>query len=180
MENSTLSEKEICDISAFVTKKSCFDYQGCDNGEMHFAARSNGDSDSTPIRLVNIGYSVKAMLHTSFQDIEVDVESVDEWAIMLVRRKMLKVERFIYTFQKDLNGAGFAENFDSMDSLIEKYGDWIDIDWGHVKVKVCGISTFPHNTFTNGFRSDPLTLIMAGEKGNTWGYNFFVIKTRFQ
>jgi hypothetical protein len=87
MEITTLSEKEMGDIASFVTKKSCFDYDGCDNGEMHFAARSNGDSDSTPTRLVNLGYSVKAMLHAAFQNIEVDVEAVDEWAIMLVRRK---------------------------------------------------------------------------------------------
>jgi hypothetical protein len=41
MENTTLSEKEISDILALVTKTSCFDYEGCDNGEMHFAARSS-------------------------------------------------------------------------------------------------------------------------------------------
>jgi hypothetical protein len=180
MEITTLSEKEMGDIASFVTKKSCFDYDGCDNGEMHFAARSNGDSDSTPTRLVNLVYSVKAMLHAAFQNIEVDVEAVDEWAIMLVRRKDLKVERFNYTFKKDLNGAGFSETFGSMESLIEKYGSWIDIDWELAKVKVEAIKIYPHNTYSKGIQSDPLPLIMAGEKGNEWGYNFFVIKTKIQ
>ncbi|MCA6372194.1 MAG: hypothetical protein IM631_12515 [Cytophagales bacterium] len=180
MENTTLSEKEICDISAFVTKKSCFDYEGCDNGEMNFAARSNGDSDSHPTRLVNLGYSVKAMLDATFRNIEVDVEAVDEWAIMLVRRRKVKVELINYTFKKDLKGAGFSETFSSMESLIEKYGSWIDIDWELVMTKVEAINIYPNNTYSKGIQSDPIPLVMAGEKGNNWGYNFFVIKTKIQ
>ena len=180
MENTTLSEKEVSDIAALVTKKSCFDYEGCDNGEMHFATRSSGDPDSPPTGLVKLGYAVKALLHAAFQNIEVDVEAVDEWAIMLVRRKNFKVERFNYSFKKDLNGAGFSETFGSMDSLIDKYGDWINIDWAIVKEKVESIKIYPHNTYSKGIQSDPIPLIVAGEKGNNWGYNFFVIKTKIQ
>jgi hypothetical protein len=179
MENTTLSEKEISDILALVTKKSCFDYEGCDNGEMHFAARSSGDSDSPPpTGLVNHGYAVKALLHAAFQNIEVDVEAVDEWATLVVRRRKVKVELFNYRFKKDLKGAGFSETFSSMDSLIEKYGDWITIDWAIVKAKVESINIYPHNTFAKGFQSEPVLLIMAGEKGNMWDYNFFIVKSK--
>lgn len=94
--------------------------------------------------------------------------------------RRVKVESFNYTFKKDLNGAGFSEVFGSMDSLIEKYGSWIDIDWELAKTKVEAIKIYPHNTFSKGIQSDPIPLVMAGEKGNNWGYNFFIIKTKIR
>jgi hypothetical protein len=72
---------------------------------------------------------------------------------------------------------GFSEGFDSFDDMITKYGNWIDVNWDEVKQKLDNIKDFPENTFTGRYNSAPLRISRAGDEGNTWGYNFSVIKS---
>jgi hypothetical protein len=72
---------------------------------------------------------------------------------------------------------GFAEGFDSFDDMITKYGNWIDVDWVEVKQKLDNIKDFPENTFTGRYNSAPLRISRTGDEGNTWGYNFSVVKS---
>ena len=75
------------------------------------------------------------------------------------------------------NWRGFQEGFDSFDDMITKYGGWIDVDWDEVKQKLDSIKNFPENTFTGRYNSAPLSISKVGDEGNTWGYNFSVIKS---
>jgi hypothetical protein len=71
---------------------------------------------------------------------------------------------------------GFADGFDSFDEMITKYGDWVDVDWDEVKKKLDNINYYPESTFANTMNSRPLKISSAGDEGNTWGYNFSIIK----
>ena len=73
--------------------------------------------------------------------------------------------------------SGFAKAFNSFDDMITKYGDWIDVDWDEVKQKLDNIKDFPESTFTGRHNSRPLRISSIGDEGNTWGYNFSVIKS---
>lgn len=75
------------------------------------------------------------------------------------------------------NWQGFSKGFDSFDDMITKYGDWIDVNWDEVKQKLDNIKDFPDNTFTGRYNSAPLRISKSGDQGNTWGYNFSVIKS---
>lgn len=74
------------------------------------------------------------------------------------------------------NWRGFKEGFDSFDDMITKYGGWIDVDWDEVKQKLDSIKNFPENTFTGRYNSRPLRISSVGDEGNSWGYNFSIIK----
>ena len=71
---------------------------------------------------------------------------------------------------------GFAEGFNSFDEMITKYGDWVDVDWDEVKKKLDNINYYPEPTFMDTMNSRPLKISSAGDEGNTWGYNFSIIK----
>jgi hypothetical protein len=72
---------------------------------------------------------------------------------------------------------GFAEGFKSFDEMITKYGDWVDVDWDEVKKKLDGINEYPEDTFSGTMDSRPLRISSIGDEGNTWGYNFSIIKS---
>jgi len=80
-------------------------------------------------------------------------------------------------FLQGTNWQGFSKGFDSFDDMISKYGSWIDVDWDEVKQKLDSIKNFPGNTFTGRYNSAPLRISKAGDEGNSWGYNFSVIKS---
>jgi hypothetical protein len=71
---------------------------------------------------------------------------------------------------------GFADGFDSFDEMITKYGDWVDVDWDEVKKKLDNINYYPEPTFMDTMNSRPLKISSVGDEGNTWGYNFSIIK----
>jgi hypothetical protein len=71
---------------------------------------------------------------------------------------------------------GFADGFDSFDEMITKYGDWVDVDWDEVKKKLDNINYYPEPTFMDTMNSRPLKISSAGDEGNTYGYNFSIIK----
>lgn len=73
--------------------------------------------------------------------------------------------------------SGFSKEFDSFDDMITKYGNWVDVDWDEVKQKLDNIKDFPEYKFTGRYDSRPLRISSIGDEGNTWGYNFSVIKS---
>ena len=84
----------------------------------------------------------------------------------------------MYVFKKDYKGSGFSEGFPYFYDLLNKYGDWLDIDWGEVKNKLDKINDYPVETFSEWKNSYPLRISSAGDDGNTWGYDFFIIKSK--
>jgi hypothetical protein len=72
---------------------------------------------------------------------------------------------------------GFAEGFKSFDEMITKYGHWVDVDWDEVKNKLDSINEYPEDTFSGTINSRPLRILSIGDEGNTWGYNFSIIKS---
>ena len=74
------------------------------------------------------------------------------------------------------NWRGFTEGFNSFDEMVTKYGNWIDVDWDEIRTKLEKTNGYPESTFTGYHNSRPLRISNAGDEGNTWGYNFSVIK----
>jgi hypothetical protein len=83
-----------------------------------------------------------------------------------------------YIFMKDLNGIGFSQGFSYFNDLLNKFGNWIEVDWDEIKNKLDKINDYPEDTFTGWHDSRPLRISSAGDEGNTWGYNFFIIKSK--
>jgi hypothetical protein len=83
-----------------------------------------------------------------------------------------------YIFDKDNQGRGFSAEFSYFNDLLNKYGDWIDVDWDEIKNKLDKINDYPEDTFTGWHNSRPLRISSAGDEGNKWGYNFFIIKSK--
>jgi hypothetical protein len=71
---------------------------------------------------------------------------------------------------------GFADGFDSFDEMLAKYGDYVDVDWDEIKNKLDKINDYPETTFADTMNSRPLRISSIGDEGNTWGYNFSIIK----
>ena len=84
----------------------------------------------------------------------------------------------MYVFKKDYNGIGFSEGIPYFYDLLNKYGDWLDIDWGEVKNKLDKINDYPVETFSEWKNSYPLRISSVGDDGNKWGYDFFIIKSK--
>jgi hypothetical protein len=72
---------------------------------------------------------------------------------------------------------GFADGFDSFDKMITKYGNYVDVDWDEIKNKLDSINEYPEDTFSGTMNSRPLRIKSIGDEGNTWGYNFSIIKS---
>ena len=83
-----------------------------------------------------------------------------------------------YIFKKDRKGSGFSAGFSYFYDLLNTYGSWLDIDWGEVKNKLDKINDYPVETFSEWKNSYPLRISSAGDDGNTWGYDFFIIKSK--
>jgi hypothetical protein len=83
-----------------------------------------------------------------------------------------------YIFNKDNQGRGFSAEFSYFNDLLNKYGNWIDVDWDEIKNKLDKIDYYPEDTFSGWRNSRPLRISSIGDKGNKWGYNFFIIKSK--
>jgi hypothetical protein len=88
-----------------------------------------------------------------------------------------------YTFVKhdkpyEISGwAGFTESFDYFDDLVNRFGTWVDVDWDEIKNKLDNIKDYPEGAFTKWASSRPLRIKSINDEGNTWGYNFSIIKS---
>ena len=168
------------DIVDFIVTNSYFDYEGDDDGLLQFSTRKNGSvSNETASDLdIKEGRNIVSKLLKKYSDIDANIEVVDEWVLIFVSDIKEKKDIFRYIFIKDINGQGFSEGFDTMDELIDKYGDWVDVDWNDIKKIIDNIKTFNDNTFTGWYNSNRILIKKAGEDGNKWGYNFFIQKSK--
>jgi hypothetical protein len=83
-----------------------------------------------------------------------------------------------YIFKKDYKGSGFSRGFSYFNDLLNDFGNWINVDWNEIKNKLDKINDYPEDTFTGWRNSYPLRISSAGDEGNKWGYNFFIIKSK--
>lgn len=84
----------------------------------------------------------------------------------------------MYIFKKDYNGSGFSRGFSYFNDLLNSFGNWIEVDWDEIKNKLDKINDYPEDTFTGWHNSRPIRISSAGDEGNRWGYNFFIIKSK--
>jgi hypothetical protein len=167
-------------IIEFVKNNSYFDYEGEDNGTLNFSTRKNGSvsNETASSKDITEGKSLKGKIEKQFNDTEVLLEVVDEWVLLFISEKKIIKDEYRYIFKKDLQGRGFSESFDSIEALIDRYGDWIDVNWSKIKNDADKITEYPNDTFAGWMESNPMLLKRAGEKGNDWGYNFYLIKSK--
>ena len=89
----------------------------------------------------------------------------------------------IYTFVKhdrpyEVSGwAGFSESFDYFDDLVNRFGTWVDVDWDEIKNKLDKITDYSNAKSGKWISSRPLRISSIRDEGNTWGYNFSIIKS---
>ena len=83
-----------------------------------------------------------------------------------------------YIFKKDYKGQGFSEGFPSFDDLLNKYGSLVDVDWEEVENKLKEMNDYHDESFSKWKYTRPLLISKAGDKGNRWGYNFYIIKAK--
>lgn len=163
-------------IIDFVNKNSLFTFEGEENGVLQFSKRTNGD------KLVDedvvAGTKLKKQILDNFNNINVKIEIVDEWVLLFVSDVKEPNARYRYTFIKNIGGQGFSKTFNDMDELIEEYGDWIEVDWKKIKEKVEIINKYPNDDFNGWVSTEPLLIKRAKEDGNTWGYNFYIKKSK--
>ena len=169
--------KNVKEIIAFVDKNSYFTLDGDDDDVVMFATRENGcvgsetSSDDDYVE----GIQLMELLKSNF-DVDCSIETVDEWVHIEVTNKKKLVDIIRYKFKKDLEGCGFIETFDSMEELIKKFDSWIVVDWDDIISKLNNINEYPNDKFTGDYDSNSLLIKRRGEEGNTWGYNFYIIK----
>ncbi len=168
-------------IIKYVDENSYFDLYGAEDGEILFNTRENGSvGDEEPgYEDIKHARDLKKKLHNTFDRLKVKIETVDEWVHLRVYPKVPKVDQFEYTFKKwHEDGSGFSSSFDSLEELIKKYGDWVNVDWDEIKSKVDKINHFPNDSFTGWYESYPLLIKSKKDEDNDWGYNFSIIKSK--
>lgn len=169
--------ENVDNIINFVAKHSYFDLDFVEDDSILFRTRENGDvgsetaSDDDYIEAIKLSELLRGKFN-----VDCTIEVVDEWVDIEVTNKKKKIEEYKYAFKKDFKGRGFTMGFDSMDLLIKEYGDWIDVDWDLITKEVEAVKEFPNNDFSGSHTSNDILIKKRGEEGNTWGYNFFIIK----
>lgn len=106
----------------------------------------------------------------------------DTWAINLAKEIQKKIEdKYRYVFIKDYQGRGFSESFPTLDDLIKKYGDWVNVDWVNIKKQLDQITEddiirWNEPTFTGWYKSRKIMIKSVSDPDNRWGYFFYVQK----
>ena len=165
------------EIIKFVDKNSYFDLDFEEDDSILFRTRENGDvgsetaSDDDYIEAVQLVELLKSKFN-----VDCKIEVVDEWVDIEVTNKKKEIEEYKYAFKKDFEGRGFTRGFDSMDLLIKEFGSWIDVDWDSITKEVEAVKEFPNNNFAGSHTSNDILIKKRGEEGNTWGYDFFIVK----
>jgi hypothetical protein len=154
-------------------------YDEDDTEEILLQTRENG----------NVGYEeagdkdiaeaerVQKLIKNKFPDLRVSIEEVDEWVHLNILGP--KVPKYKYKFQKadPKTGSGFSETFDTFDEMLKKRKTFVDgVNWKDVKKNLDKITDYPNNLFTGWHSSNKIVISKAGDKGNDWGYDFYVYK----
>jgi len=177
-KNESYKEKDyniINDIKEFIkTIDTWFViYNDNDDDEILLNTKKHGNVATETYSKIDYDEAIR-LYHTiknKFSQISIKIETVDEWVHVIIYKK--KKDTFKYIFIKEYGESGFEEKFDSIDELINKYHDWLDIDWDKIKENVKNIKEYPNDVFFDCFQSNKILLSKANS--NEWGYNFYLI-----
>lgn len=142
-----------------------------ENGDVGYEEAGSGD--------VAEAERVQKLINKKFPDLRVEIEEVDEWVHLNIWPP--KVHEYRYRYQKadPKTGAGFSEDFNTFDEMLKKRKTFVEgVNWKDVKKKLDKITDYPKNLFTGWYVSDKIVISKAGDKGNDWGYDFYVYKLK--
>lgn len=167
-------------IIQFVKNNSYFDYDGEENGILEFSTRQNGSVSNETASKKDLleGEKLKSKILEIFKNIDVNLEVVDEWVLISISDKKEQTDQFRYAFIKDSRGLGFTEYYDTMDDLIKKRGNWIDVDWNLIKNKIEDINDFPNNHFTGWHGSKKILIKKIEKDGNKSEVKYYIQKDK--
>lgn len=172
------------DIIKFIKSNSYFDFEGEEDSVLQFSTRENGSvSDETASIIdINAGKKLAKEIVNNFSNTDVKLDVVDEWVLIFISDVKEKIKKYRYVFIKDINGQGFSEGFDTMESLVKKYGTWINVNWDDIIKNVNNISDddiMKNNepTFTGWYKSRRIMIKSSKDNDNEWGYNFYIVKS---
>ena len=154
-------------------------YDEDDTEEILLQTRENGDVGYEEAGDKDIAEAerVQKLIKNKFPDLRVSIEEVDEWVHLNILGP--KVAEYRYIFQKadPETGSGFSETFDTFDEMLKKRKTFVDgVNWKDVKKELDKITDYPEDLFTGWHSSDRIVISKAGDKGNDWGYDFYVYK----
>ncbi len=154
-------------------------YDKDDTEEILLQTRENGDVGYEEAGDKDIAEAerVQKLIKNKFPDLRVSIEEVDEWVHLNILGP--KVPEYRYKFQKadPKTGTGFSETFDTFDEMLKKRKTFVGgVNWKDVKKNLDKITDYPNNLFTGWHSSDRIVISKAGDKGNDWGYDFYVYK----
>ena len=177
--NKPLHKKILKFIESTKTYMEVYDE---DNGEeILLQTREDGSvGDETPGNEdIKEAGRVQKLIKKKFPDLRVEIEEVDEWVHLNIWPP--KVHEYRYRYQKadPKTGSGFSEDFNTFDEMLKKRKTFVEgVNWKDVKKKLDKITEYPKNLFTGWHISNKIVISNAGDKGNDWGYDFYVYKLR--
>lgn len=156
-------------------------YDEGDAEQIMLQTRENGDVgyEEAGSEDVEEAERVQKLINKKFPDLRVEIEEVDEWVHLNIWPP--KVHEYRYRYQKadPKTGAGFSEDFNTFDEMLKKRKTFVEgVNWKDVKKKLDKITDYPKNLFTGWYVSDKIVISKAGDKGNDWGYDFYVYKLK--
>lgn len=114
-------------IKVFVRKNSYFDFDQKDNNELIFSTRDNGNvgTEEAGRKDIIAGEKLAKEIKNNF-NVEVTVETVDEWVLVIVKKSDSREAQIDLAFQKSsvrdpesLRGSGFTEPVKSERELFD-------------------------------------------------------------
>ena len=157
-------------------------YDEDDAEQIVLQTRENGDvGDGWQLGSEDVAEAerVQKLIKKKFPDLRVEIEEVDEWVHLNIWPP--KVHEYRYRYQKadPKTGSGFSEDFNTFDEMLKKRKTFVEgVNWKDVKKKLDKITDYPKNLFTGWYVSDKIVISKAGDKGNDWGYDFYVYKLK--
>ena len=154
-------------------------YDEGDAEQIMLQTRENGDVGYEEAGSEDVAEAerVQKLINKKFPDLRVEIEEVDEWVHLNIWPP--KVHEYRYRYQKadPKTGSGFSEDFNTFDEMLKKRKTFVEgVNWKDVKKKLDKITDYPNNLFTGWHSSNKIVISKAGDKGNDWGYDFYVYK----
>ena len=177
--NNSLHKKILKFIGSTKTYMDVYDED--DTDEIILQTRENGDVgyEEAGDKDIQEAGRVQKLIKKKFPELRVEIEEVDEWVHLNILPP--KVARYKYRYQKadPKTGSGFSEDFNSFDEMLKKRETFVEgVNWKDVKKKLDKITDYPKNLFTGWHISNKIVISKVGDKGNDWGYDFYVYKLR--
>lgn len=156
-------------------------YDEGDTEEILLQTRENGDVgyEEAGDEDIEEARRVQKLIKKKFPDLRVEIEVVDEWVHLNIWPPKVASYRFRFKKYDTETGGGFSEDFDTFDEMLKKRKTFVGgVNWKDVKKKLDKITDYPDNLFTGWYMSNKIIISKAGDKGNDWGYDFYVYKLR--